>query len=533
MNTAAGAWPKSGCPLPRQPARGADWNVYCSRRPASVCDAPGAATSAMVRSGPVTRQRAGRAFAVPNGKRRRLHARGAAKAPCPRCGKAGLIRVESGWCGTCSRPAPPKGPPRICRVCGELRRHSGLGMCSRCFQRDPDRPLVRAEHLIAELSDPPEWLQGFVVFLAARFSPSRATTMIAALGGLLTDGQSHHPQALLERARRPGRSMGSLARGLQDYFIEGHLAMPTDQDDRLAAGRRQRRVDAAPVSLRPAVQAFCDALIANRQRARTAATRPRSNSTIEAALAALRDLALFLHSQRSKSEWALVDVHDIEAFLAKLPKARNHRITVLRQFFRFARTRRIVLIDPTRDLAGKAPKGFIGTTLTLQQQRALFSRWTTDPTVHPHEALLGILALLHGASSLEVRMLRDGDIDFTNRTIRLGQRPGPVPLDPASWGILQRGLAHRVSQGTQNRHVVVTKGTKAGERPASTAYFSHILDPCGVPPRTVRCTRLAALVNTIDPKLVAAAFGMDTQGVMHYLADRVDDTRLPSIAANP
>ena len=96
--------------------------------------------------------------------------REAAKAPCPRCGKTGLIRVDSGWCGTCSRPAPLKGPPRICRVCGELRRHSGLGMCSRCFQRDPDRPLVRAEHLIAELSDPPEWLQGFVVFLAARLA---------------------------------------------------------------------------------------------------------------------------------------------------------------------------------------------------------------------------------------------------------------------------------------------------------------------------------------------------------------------------
>src|SRR6478609_6845216 len=112
----------------------------------------------------------------------------ATQATCPRCGKTGLIRIDSGWCGTCSRPAPPKGPPRICRVCGELRRHSGLGMCSRCFQRDPDRPMVRAEHLIAELPDPPEWLQGFVVFLAARFSPSRATTMIAALGELLTDG---------------------------------------------------------------------------------------------------------------------------------------------------------------------------------------------------------------------------------------------------------------------------------------------------------------------------------------------------------
>ena len=79
--------------------------------------------------------------------------------------------------------------------------------------------------------------------------------------------------------------------------------------------------------------------------------------------------------------------------------------------------------------------------------------------------------------------------------------------------------------GTANPHVIVTKGTKAGRSPASTAYVSHLLDGCGVPPRAVRCTRLADLVNTIDPKLVAAAFGMKPEGVMFYLADHVDDGR--------
>lgn len=377
--------------------------------------------------------------------------RDAAKAQCPRCGKTGYLRDDSGRCGSCSRTGPPKDPPRICRVCGELRRHSGLGMCSRCFQRDPDRPLVRGEHLIAELADPPEWLEGFVAYLAARHCPSRAATMISTLGGLLTDEQSNQPQAVLERARRPGRSLGSLARGLQDFFIERHLAILTDQDERLAAGRRQRRVDAAPVSLRSVVQGFSDALIVNRQRARTAATRPRTDSTIEAALSTVRDLAIFLDSQRNKTEWALVDVHDIEAFLARAPKTRMHRITVLRQFFRFARSHRIVLIDPTRNLTGKAQKGFTGTTLTMQQQRSLFSRWTTDPTVHPHEALLGILALLHGASSLEVRMLRDSDIDPAKRTVRLGHRPQPVPLDPTSWEVLERCLAHRDHSAPRTR----------------------------------------------------------------------------------
>ncbi|WP_254405968.1 hypothetical protein [Streptomyces sp. AC627_RSS907] len=217
--------------------------------------------------------------------------------------------------------------------------------------------------------------------------------------------------------------------------------------------------------------------------------------------------------------------------LATLPKARKRRLVVLRQFFRFARSQHIVLIDPTRTLVVKERNGFRGRTLTLDQQRELFRRWTTSEHVHPHEALLGMLALLHGASSAEVRMLQMTDIDVAAQTIRLGKRPHPVPLDPASWTVLQRCMAHREAWPTANPHVVVTKGTKAGRSPASTAYLSHVLDDCGYPPRTIRSTRLLDLVNTMDPKLVAAAFGMDPQATLIYLADRVDEGRLP--AAEP
>ncbi len=58
--------------------------------------------------------------------------------------------------------------------------------------------------------------------------------------------------------------------------------------------------------------------------------------------------------------------------------------------------------------------------------------------------------------------------------------------------------------------------------------------PAGAaPPRMLRCTRLAALVNTMDPKLVAATFGMNPEGVLIYLADHVDHGRLPSQAGGP
>ncbi|RNG22241.1 site-specific integrase [Streptomyces botrytidirepellens] len=452
----------------------------------------------------------------------------AAQQPCPRCGKPGYLREDTGWCGSCSRPGPLKQPPRICRECGQLRRHAGLGLCSACWQRHPGRPFIRGEHLRDQLSDPPAWLEDFVAHVAARFCVSRACGLVTDLGRLLSDEHSNSPQALLERARRPGRSMGSFARALEDFFTLSGLALPTDQAERLAAGRRKRRIDAVPEPLRPAVAAFDASRMRAQNRARRAGTRPRSNHTLETALSILRDLARFLTEHRGKDDWALIDVHDIEAFLATLPKASKRRLVVLRQFFRFARSQHIVLIDPTRTMIVKERSGFRGRTLTLDQQRELFRRWTTDEHVHPHEAVMGMLALLHGASSTEVRLLQITDIDPAAQTVRLGKRPHPVPLDPASWTVLQRCLAHREAWPTSNPHVMVTKGTKAGRSPASTAYLSHVLDDCGYPPRTIRSTRLLDLVNTMDPKLVAAAFGMDPQATLIYLADHVDTGRLPS-----
>jgi integrase len=450
----------------------------------------------------------------------------AAKEVCPRCGRPGFLREETGWCGSCSRPGPPKDPPRQCVQCGQVKRHLGLGLCSACWQRRPERAFVRGASLADRLDRPPEWLDGFVSHLAGAYSPSRACILLAELGQLLDDGQPGHPQALLERARRPGRSMGPLARSLEVFFTEYGLALPTDHAGQLAAARRQRRIAEVPDPLRPAVTGFADAMLHGRERARRAGTRPRTDHTIETALAITRDLAVFLVRDRGKPDWALAGVHDIEAFLGTLPRRRKRRLIVLRQFFRHARDRKIILADPARGLTAAEPRGFTGRTLSLDQQRELFRRWTAGPGVHPHEALLGILALLHGASSDEVRHLRTEDIDDTCQAIRLGNRPHPVPLDPSSWQTLQRCLTHRDSQRTSNPYVIVTKGTKAGRSPSSAAYFSHLLDECGVPPRTLRSTRLAELVNTIDPKLVAAAFGMDPEGVMFYLADHVDAGRL-------
>ena len=451
-----------------------------------------------------------------------------AQRACPRCGKPGYLREQTGWCGSCSRPGPPKDPPRVCAVCGEFRRHCGNGLCGRCWQKNPQRPFAAAGGLAARLENPPPWLGGFAGFAAAGFTPARAAGLIGQLGRLLDDGGPRHPQALLERSRLlgRGRSPGTLARTLEAFFVTRGLAMPTDQAERLAAGRRQRRINAVPSPLRPAVAAFARACLTARERARQAGTLPRSDSTIEHRLSSVRDLAVFLEAQRGKRDWANADVHDIEAFLAAHPANRKSRLAATRQFFTWARASKLILTDPTRGLTAREPRGFHGPTASLAHQRQLFRRWTATQAAHPHECLTGLLALLHGATCAELRSLVIAGIDEAAQAIRLGRRPSPTPLDPASWTALQRCLDHRARLGTANPHVLVTRQTKSTREPASAYYLSHILDPAGVRPKLLRGTRLAELVNTLDPKLVSAAFGLRPEGATIYLADHVDEGRL-------
>ena len=101
-----------------------------------------------------------------------------AKEPCPRCGKPGLMREETGWCGFCSRSNPGPKPPRECFECGRLFRRGGLGLCTRCYQRTSDRALVRAENLAARLAEPPTWLLDFAAHIIGPHNPNRAAVIV-------------------------------------------------------------------------------------------------------------------------------------------------------------------------------------------------------------------------------------------------------------------------------------------------------------------------------------------------------------------
>src|SRR5712691_5505043 len=252
---------------------------------------------------------------------------------------------------------------------------------------------------------------------------------------------------------------------------------------------------------------------------------PRSDDTIERRLSIVRDLAVFLAGRRGKNDWATTDVHDIEAFPATLPGSRRSRLTALRHFFTWARASKLVLTDPTRGLSARQPRGYCGPTVPLGLQRQLFRRWTSGG-VHPHEALTGLLTLIHGASNEELRALTISDIDPAGRAVRLGRRPQPVPLDPATWTAVERCLTYHDQLRTANPHLLVTRKTRATRAAASDDYSRNVLRAAGVQPRLLRCTRLAQLTVATDPKLVSAAFGIHPQAATHYLAGHVDDGRL-------
>ena len=221
---------------PRRRARAAGSSGSSRAIPGDACCARGRAPSAGTRS-------AARSHLVPDC-RRKARRRGPAALPAMR--PPGYLRVTPA--GAASAPgSATEGPAPGVRQCGQVRRHEGLGLCSACWQRRPEaalrpgrsprRPARRPAGLAGRLRRAP----------GRRVSRPPGPARDHRLGRLLGDEHPDHPQALLERARRPGRSMGSLARALEDYFTAEGLALPTDQAERLAAGRRQRRIDAVPL----------------------------------------------------------------------------------------------------------------------------------------------------------------------------------------------------------------------------------------------------------------------------------------------
>src|SRR5262249_13250104 len=175
----------------------------------------------------------------------------------------------------------------------------------------------------------------------------------------------------LVSVRRPGRSMGSLARALEDYFTAEGLALPTDQAERLAAGTPPAPPDAVPAPLRrqsPGSAGTCSPPGRHQDPHRSHyrdcpchRARPGQVPGWPTGQAGL--------SAGGRARHRGVPVHSAQG--AQTPADRAAAV------LRFARGQKIILADPTRDLTATAPRGFTGQAVTLDPQRVLFRRWTT------------------------------------------------------------------------------------------------------------------------------------------------------------
>jgi integrase len=252
---------------------------------------------------------------------------------------------------------------------------------------------------------------------------------------------------------------------------------------------------------------------------------------LEINLTAVRDLAIFITDQRDAQGWESVAVADVEAFLATKSASNGVRqLHCLRAFFRWARTKRVIAVEPTRGIEATSNFAFRARVLDGAAQRALFRRWSHDTTpLHPHEAAAGLLGLLHGASSAELRTAQIHDIDLSAGTIRLGSRPEHTPLDPPTSLAIKRCLEGRTPAQRLNPHLFVNQSSKTGHGPVSVSYLERLLAPVGATPRQLRATRLAHLVTVMDPILVANAFGIKNGAALHYLADSVDEGRIVNL----
>ena len=326
------------------------------------------------------------------------------------------------------------------------------------------------------------------------------------------------PGAVVAALRTPGRSPGATARLVDEFFARTGLGTHLDEASSRAVQRRARRLNRVPVTLRPAVEAFAEHLLHSRTRAALIGTSALADSTIDARIAGLAQLAEEL-DHRGIADWSAVASSDIETFVTFSPSA---RLASCRAFFAFAKRRRLILVDPTSGITRMSPRGFAGRVLNTDQQRQLMRRWMrTD--LDPRERAVGLLSLIHAASGSELRHLQSTDIELATGTLTLGRRPHRLPLDPLSASALDDLIQGREAMKTSNPHAIVTKVTRAHLTPCSPHFMTHVLDRANVVPSLLRQTRLADMAHQLDPRLVSAAFGITEGAALHYVTDAVHD----------
>lgn len=446
---------------------------------------------------------------------------------CVRCAKQRPIIDPAGRCDFCVyvlRPRPVKIAP-ACVACGEQRPILAHGHCNRCLLKRREGTWTYAEGLAARLgASAPEWFGDFGVHVADRYSPSEARLRLRELGRLLS--LTADPCGLIAAATRANGNLTPLGWTLEEFLSLRGLVRSAGDAGARATRRRSRIIAGVPEALRDAVERFAATELANQRRAERVGARPRAEQTLRIHLEVIAD---FARENEALGDWASVAASDVEAFLAKRSPKGTHLLPSLRAFFAWARSVKLVLVNPTRDLRSTARRRFSGSVLDRPAQRRLFRRWTSEDGIDANEALVGLLTLLHGASVDELRHLELGDINKLEHSLAFRRRAHDVPLDPRTWAALERVLARRDALHTVNSHVLVNRRTKVTAQPVARGYPRDLLAALGVTPSELRCCRIAQLVSTTDAVLVSELFGMTNYGVEYYMAEQVDQGRLSNL----
>lgn len=232
---------------------------------------------------------------------------------------------------------------------------------------------------------------------------------------------------------------------------------------------------------------------------------------------------------------ALSDRHIIEYLLFLRERVSQRTVyivkTVLDDFFKWSKQKRLVFTSPSAVIDVKCPKQKpIG--LPLDEQRRLLKRWL-DESCDPQESIIGMLALFYGLSNEEFRLLTVQQIDIDKRKISLETRRAPLAITDEIFKVLIKYLAYRKAQlnGSECKYLFFSSRSARLIQPINHLILVKKLKSANVNLRSLRATLLIDLALTGNVK-VLEVLGLSIDGCKPYLnivKDALSQQNLKSI----
>ncbi len=426
----------------------------------------------------------------------------------------------------------------ICRECGKERRLRGW-ICRTCeSHRRARNYLSRVRIILREKSTPADQqLHEYLHYLESSYGNQPRAIYYALWpivnfmrDGHLTPGMSWTEVDALRTRGRTGRQRAALRRYLE--FMTAQGLGPSFQDAQWDA-RMRRVLESFPSQFQKEVVLYQRFL---------ATTRQLQRWTIYLALVDLRRFFTWAGEFAHVPGCHAISGHLVRAYLAGRHQSLAQRswakeARAIRDFFRWAKRKRLVFVNPTLGLKIGVPDTLM-VGISIEQQRWLSTRWF-DPEADPLEAAAGLLALAHGMSPTELIALRVADLDPESRQISLLNRPMSIRLSTQVFAILCRYLEHRrqMTHGSKNPYFFVNRlsirqGTSVGQRYLSVYLHKRALGKIGCTLQQLRVSYLVDVAASGRIK-VLEYLGLKHGGSKHYLASTMGGLISRQLAGDP